>query len=356
LFLSVIFFGRLWCGVFCPQGALSEYAGRKGLNFAPPAWLFKGWLPLSSFVVVTVIGQTLGVRDYAAAALEVFLATTVLAVAVGFLFASERRLWCRSLCPVGPLLGVLARLGMAGFEKENGVHPCQCPTFINTQSKSSSSNCIECFRCAGPGGLRLTFRRPGKEIEEIGKRGGDIWEAVFLFCVTGLTLGAFYWLASPVYIQYKQTLGGLALNAGLADVIGKSGPWWTMVNYPEAGEVFNLLDVVSISTFMLLFMASTAAALFSLTALSSILTGKGLDGVKEVGYVYAPVALVSLILGLGAALFDVALGETLKKTLFIAAVLWSVWLSYRVVKRGLAIAPVLFGIFLSGFLGGKVIF
>ena len=41
------------------------------------------------------------------------------------------------------------------------------------------------------------------------------------------------------------------MDMGLTNVIGWSGPWWLMVNYPQAGDVFNLLDAVSIITFML---------------------------------------------------------------------------------------------------------
>ena len=60
----------------------------------------------------------MGVRDYPLAALELFGVTTLAAVLTGFLFARERRVWCRYLCPVGPLLGVFSRLGAISFENK----------------------------------------------------------------------------------------------------------------------------------------------------------------------------------------------------------------------------------------------
>jgi hypothetical protein len=38
VFLSVVFSGRSWCGLLCPMGAASEWANKKGLQRAIPAW------------------------------------------------------------------------------------------------------------------------------------------------------------------------------------------------------------------------------------------------------------------------------------------------------------------------------
>src|SRR5271170_5969806 len=42
--LSIVLFGRLWCGVLCPEGALTEFASERGLGRAIPRWIrFGGW-------------------------------------------------------------------------------------------------------------------------------------------------------------------------------------------------------------------------------------------------------------------------------------------------------------------------
>src|SRR3972149_9537169 len=91
MLLSVVFFGRLWCGLLCPQGALSEYAGRRGFNKPIPRGVRWEGMPLISFIAVTILGQLVGVRDYPLAAFEVLGGTMVIAAIVGFLYASGWR-------------------------------------------------------------------------------------------------------------------------------------------------------------------------------------------------------------------------------------------------------------------------
>ncbi|MBI5235444.1 MAG: 4Fe-4S binding protein [Deltaproteobacteria bacterium] len=356
--LSVVFLGRFWCGVLCPQGALAEHIGKKGLNRPLPKWLRWEGTPVISFIAVTALGQLTGVRDYPLPTLEILGGTMLAAVLVGFLYASGRRPWCRYLCPIGPLLGIFARLGAPSFERNGaGAGRCACPTFINTANKVSSSACIECFRCVAPdGSMRLTIRRPGLEIEEIEKREPGLFEAAFLFMATGLALGAFHWQANPAYIRYKQVLGSLLLYLGVGEFMGKGGPWWIMAAYPEAGEAFNRLDVVTITTFMLICMACVACSLFTLTALSAFISG-GKDGLMtratRLGYLYAPVALISLVIGLGLPLFQslASLGAAkgaVRMTLvilFVAGSAWSGYLAIRLNKgRGVAALPNFIGI------------
>ena len=355
VFISVIFLGRFWCGTLCPQGALTEYANKKTLNKPVPRLLASGWIPVSSFIAVTIAGQVVGVRDYPLAALELFGITTLAAVLTGFIFARERRVWCRYLCPVGPLLSVFSRLGAISFENKNAKAKAYlCPTFINTQAKTATSNCIECFKCVepdNPASLRISLRRPGREVEEIRKRDANPWEVVFIFVATGLSLGAFYWQSSRVFIWHKQSLGGLLMDMGLTDVIGWSGPWWLMVNYPHSGDVFNLLDAVSIVTFMLGMTVIVGAVLFLVTALSSLCLKKNDSIFSEVfalGYAYAPVALVSLVIGLGGILFDgmaesgVASGF-IKQSLFMAGIVWSAHLAFSLAERKVFPAVILSG-------------
>src|SRR3972149_4191118 len=66
--LSVVFFGRLWCGLLCPQGALSEYAGRRGFNKPIPRWERWEEAPDTFRTPRAEIGPWVGRRDYPLAA------------------------------------------------------------------------------------------------------------------------------------------------------------------------------------------------------------------------------------------------------------------------------------------------
>ncbi len=348
---SVIVFGRAWCGLFCPQGALSEYMNKRGVDRAVPKWLRWEGTPIMSFVIITVFGQLVAVRDYPKPMLLVFGGTTVIAALLGYRYTKGRRSWCRNLCPVGLLLGIFSRLGMVGIERgeKNGARVI-CPLYINLHTKVASRHCIECLRCVNPGApgtLRINLRMPGKEIEEIRGREPDIYEVVFLFLATGLALGGFHWLVNPFYVKFKMAIGSLLLDMGLGEFISKSGPWWVMVNYPERGDVFNWLDFISVASFMLSAMLLIGGILFALTILSSLLLNekgkKVMEKVSIVGYAYAPVALLSLVLGLGAELFSLShllgLGDSaikgLKLVILSTGAIWSLYLSYRLTNRQL---------------------
>lgn len=373
--LSTVFMGRAWCGVLCPQGALSEQASRHGLDRKLPGWMKWEGTPILSFIIVTILGQTLGVRDYPHPALLIFGGTMLLAAVAGLVYARRYRAWCRYLCPIGLLLGVFSRLGAVSFERMQnkialGAAKGLCPNFIDLAGKNSSRHCIECFRCTGvrKGSLSLTIRKPGREIESIAGSAPSIYEVAFLFLATGLALGAFHWQINPIYIRFKLAVGSFFLDNGLGWLAGWSGPWWVMVNYPEAGEVFNFVDVAAIVSFMSLSMLLALLALALLTALSAVLLhGRELTlgRVVELGYVYAPVSLISVVLGLGLVFFEKlgALGVSsdwvkwLEGMLFLAGALWSAYIAMKLQgRRPISLIPTLSGIGLVAFAWSRVFF
>lgn len=345
LFLSTIVLGRAWCGIFCPQGALSEFASKRGQNRPIPGWMRWEGTPILSFVAITIFGQLVGVRDYPRPMLLVFGGTMVLTTWVGYRYTRGRRAWCRHLCPVGLLLGILSRLGMVGIEKgERNGSRAACPTYINLSTKTASRHCIECMRCVNPvvpGSLRLNVRKPGSEIAEVEKREPELSEVLFLFLATGLTLGSFHWLVNPVFVRFKTAVGDAMFSLGLGGFAGSSGPWFLMVNYPEAADVFIWVDVVSITLFMLLFMLAVGGSLLALSICAGALLRRDgkpvLERAAVVGYAFAPVALMSLVLGLGVEMFSLmgqaGLGAGTVKGLKLAGLaagaLWSLYLGAK---------------------------
>jgi hypothetical protein len=356
VFLSVIFTGRSWCGLLCPMGAASEWANNLGLKRAIPGWIKWPGTPVISFLIITILGQTLGVRDHADAMAELFGGTLLVAILVGFVYGRRKRAWCRHMCPIGLLLGVFSRIGAVQFSpkifKKGGDRYTEktiCPTMIDLPYKTESRHCIECFRCVHPGkrtGLFFHFRRPGKEIETIREHNPNLTEIIFLFMGTGTALGGFLWLILPSYQTLRMTIGEWFFNHGQY-WIANPGPAWLMSVHPAGREVFNWLDFMMITGYMLGW-ALLVTAVLGVTTLFAASISKKLGGsgslferFVELGYQYAPVAMVSLVIGLGTELFTPleTLGispdiiRLIKVSAFVLGLIWSVWLGDRILKQ-----------------------
>jgi len=368
LLLSVLATGRSWCGILCPMGAASEHASKRGLRLTPPRWLTWPGTPVLSFIVVTVLGQTTGVRTHPEAAAEIFGGTMAAAILLGWLFAPGKRPWCRHACPIGLLLGVFNRLGAVEFApkrpepggdlwNDRGV----CPTMIDLKRKTETRHCIECFRCVSPpaqGGLFLRLRRPGEEIEQIARRNPNLSEILFLFLGGGVALGGFLWGVLPLFNRLRDTLGEWAIDHDLMWLLD-SGPSWLMSVHPERREVFLWLDFVMIAGFMAATMLAFTVGLSALTWAAAWVAGRLGAGrtqgrrFLELGYQFTPIAMVSLLLGLGGGLFTAlkSLGlppeavAGIKVALFAIGIVWSLWLAARILAAqnltGWRMAPAL---------------
>jgi polyferredoxin len=259
--LSTMLLGRVWCGVFCPEGALTEWASRHGLGRPIPRWLrWSGW-PFVAFVGTTVYGQLISVYGYPETALLVLGGSTVAAVAVGLVYGRGSRVWCRYLCPANGVFGLLAKIAPLHFQvnealwKRNArrTHAVNCAPLINIRHMTSASACHACGRCSGEhGAVKLALRSPAREILATSAREATTGEAMTLiFGVIGMATAAFSWSASAYFIQIKTTLADWLIEHDWLALLQDNAPWWLLTHYPAAHDVFTWLDGLCILAFIL---------------------------------------------------------------------------------------------------------
>jgi MauM/NapG family ferredoxin protein len=209
--LLTLLFGRVWCGWLCPLGTLLEWlrprrgryhggsppeklrAAKYLLLIAVLAAAFLGSQSLIFLDPITILNRTLSTAAWPAlryavveaegflyqfsflwAPLDVLHGTVVqpvfqevqpvfsLGILIGLFFLGlvalnwwAERFWCRYLCPLGGLLGLLSKLSLVRREVGDDCAQCarcthQCPTgTIDPRDgyRSDPAECIVCFDC-----------------------------------------------------------------------------------------------------------------------------------------------------------------------------------------------------------------
>jgi hypothetical protein len=210
--LSIMFMGRVWCGVLCPEGALAEFASRHGRGNAIPKWLRWGGWPFLAFVLTTLYGQLVSVYEYPQAALLILGGSTVAAVAVGWLYGKGKRVWCRYLCPVSGVFALLARIAPVCFRIDRAAWDSQpgrsaavdCAPLLDVKHMTSAAQCHACGRCSGHrDAVELSARSPNAEM--LAAKTPRTSEALLLvFGMLGVAIGAFQWTVSPWFVALRQ--------------------------------------------------------------------------------------------------------------------------------------------------------
>ncbi len=198
---TTLVFGRVFCSWICPLGVLNHFFSalpsllKKRQRILSNEWrpmyqtkyyVLLAMLVLSGFGVLQV-----GILDPLALMVRTFAVTIFpglqLAGApiyatqpyymggwlVGALFviilASNRfimRLWCRLLCPLGALLGLLAKFSLFRVHRDSGkcigCHKCTeaCHGACDPHAELRVSDCVMCLNCVetcGQGGLKVGF-------------------------------------------------------------------------------------------------------------------------------------------------------------------------------------------------------
>lgn len=347
--LSVLLFGRLWCGLLCPEGMLSEWASQRGRGRRAPDWLrWPGWPPLA-FALTTVYGQLLSVYQYPRPALLILGGSTVAAMAVGYAYARNKRIWCRYLCPVSGVFGLLARLAPLHYAVDRAawdappsrkVIAINCAPLIDIRRMDSASQCHQCGRCAGQrDAVHWAWRRPGQEIITLRPEQTHGWEvALLLYGLIGTAGGAFLWSSSTLLLQAKQGLAGWLIEHERALwLLDDTAPWWLLTHYPQLNDSFSWLD----GALILAYIALAALALGSwawawLAAAARLLQRDWRARQRQLAYCLTPLAGLTLLLGLSLTSFSQLRGLGLAQNwrgwlqggLLLAGLLWSLQLAW----------------------------
>jgi 4Fe-4S binding domain len=347
--VSMMLIGRIWCGVFCPEGTLTEFVSRHGLGRKIPKWLrWSGW-PFVAFATTTIYGQLVSVYDYAKATLLILGGSTVAAVAIGFVYGGGKRVWCRYLCPANGLFRLLARLAPVHFRADAAAWreapartpAVDCAPLVDIRHLSSMADCHACGRCSGHrNAVYLEARSPNTEVASMRARDVSRSEVLLLvYGVLGIALGAFQWSASPWFVALKQSIATWLIGHDHMALLGDNAPWWLLTHYREANDVFTWLDGLLI----LFYIGATALVAGSwilvwLRAAAALLRTSVWQW--RLAYNLIPLAGVVVFLGLSSLTVTILRAEGLmfswissaRVVLLLAGFLWSTWLAWRNVR------------------------
>ncbi len=311
--LSMMLMGRVWCGVFCPEGTLTEFASRYGLGRAIPRWLrWSGW-PFVAFVGTTVYGQLVSVYEYPQAALLVLGGSSVAALVVGWVYGKEKRVWCRYLCPANGVFGLLAKIAPLHFRvdeeqwQRNVGTPASmaqpkvnCAPLINIKQMKSASSCHACGRCSGQNGaVELALRAPTAEI--LSSRNQDIkteHALTLTFGVLGIATAAFLWSASSRFVAMKTAAAEWLIERNAFALLQDNAPWWVLTHYPAANDVFTWLDGLLILGWIVLGGLLLGAASWLPVYLAARVARRGDLSWQRLSMGLVPLAGMSIFLGL----------------------------------------------------------
>lgn len=253
--LSMVLVGRAWCGVLCPEGTLSEWVSGKGRHWPIPRWIRWGGWPFVAFVGTTVYGQLVSVYQYPKAVLLVLGGSTLAAIVIGYLYGREKRVWCKYLCPVNGVFGLLSKLSPLHYKVNAAawrtsyhipirIQPINCAPLVAIRKMEGASDCHMCGRCSGHrGAMALSARSPNHEIVFLGKDLANGWQTVLmLFGLFGVAIGAFQWTVNPHFIAAKQNVAEWLVERNIMWPFYENAPWWLLTHYPDQRDVFSWLD------------------------------------------------------------------------------------------------------------------
>lgn len=372
--LSMLLVGRLWCGLICPEGALSEFVSAASRGHAVPHWVtWRGW-PFVAFAATTVYGQMVSVYQYPGPVLLILGGSTLGAITVGFLYGRNKRVWCRYLCPVNGVFGVLSKLAPVHFAVDQATWRAwpkhrgsrgsyvNCAPLVPIRTMQGNSLCHMCGRCNGfRDAVTLSRRSPNFEIVHVaGKDPKPVETVLIVFGLIGLAFGAFHWSSSELYIAVKQFLAGFLVDHGFTRLLEPIAPWWILTNYPDQNDMMSpldgfvlLLDIFGMATVL------GGAVLLCLATATRALGNWSTKRLHHLAQSFIPIAGCGVFLGLSTLTVTMLRGEGLtlgfvgavRAILLAGACGWTLWLGWQisalyspsVTRRLIAITPLTAG-------------
>ena len=162
LIAITLLFGRIYCSTICPLGLLQELYL---LIFHRKKHPTQKNSPLKYFIAALTLGTLLGGTAYLMRLIDPYsifgsavsgatYGLTLIAV-IALLTWSKGRYFCTNICPVGAILGIIARhsLYKITINKDScvacGLCAQKCPSgCIDFKNKNvDNETCIKCFRC-----------------------------------------------------------------------------------------------------------------------------------------------------------------------------------------------------------------
>ncbi|MCU0679937.1 MAG: 4Fe-4S binding protein [Planctomycetes bacterium] len=173
IFLT-IFFGRVFCGYFCPLGALQEFFRwlgkkigiKKDFEFPKNIDYYARYLKYFILILIIFFSYKLGdliFRNYdpynALMHLgneweeKIFGYIILLVLLLASLFTKS--FWCRYFCPLGAILGIFKKISFFKLKRDEhscvSCHSCDynCPAGLEIEKKKQikSADCISCLNC-----------------------------------------------------------------------------------------------------------------------------------------------------------------------------------------------------------------
>lgn len=353
--LSMVLVGRVWCGVLCPEGSLTEWASSKGRNRSIPRWMRWGGWPFVAFSMTTLYGQLVSVYQYPKAVLLVLGGSTAAAIVVGYLYGREKRVWCKYLCPVNGVFELLSKLApmhnlvdaaawRKSYHSAIPIAAINCAPLVAMRQMQGASDCHMCGRCSGHrDAITLTARAPNHEVVKLGAQLATGWHSVLiLFGLLGIALGAFQWSVNPHFIEVKQLIAEWLIERDILWPFAENAPWWVLTNYPAQRDVFSWLDGALVTGYILGMGLLMGCALSVIIGLSSRLLGSWQrQRFYHLCQALIPLAGCGVFLGLSALTVNLLKNDSvpvfwisdLRLLLLIGASLWSFWLAQGIMRQ-----------------------